>query len=95
MLKQGFNWITLILRDEEKENVYLNQFVIRDMAREISPVHDFIFGSIRTSLLMDTVDIDLTIRTVKGIYTCCKDHTVESTIFTPWSKSVIPFPSVQ
>ena len=28
---------------------------------DISPVCDFIFGSIRTSLLTDTVDVDLTI----------------------------------
>ena len=62
------------------------------MAREISPICDFIFGSIRTSLLMDTVDIDLTIWTVKGIYTYRKDYTAESMIFTPWSKKVIPFP---
>ena len=31
---------------------------------------------------------------VKGIYTYQKDHTAESTIFTPWSKSIIPFPSL-
>ena len=62
------------------------------MTREISLVCDFIFGSILTSLPTDTVDIELTIRTVKGIYTYCKDHTVESTIFILWSKSVIPFP---
>ena len=65
------------------------------MAREISPVCDFIFGSIHTSLWPDMVDIELTIRTVKGIYTYCKDHTVESTIFFPWSQSVIPFPSLR
>ena len=53
------------------------------MAREIRTVCDFIFGSIRTSLPTDTVHIDLTIRTVKGIYTYRKDHTTESTIFTP------------
>ena len=50
------------------------------MAREISPICDFIFGSIRTSLPMDTVDVDLTIWTVKGIYTYRKDHTAESMI---------------
>ena len=63
------------------------------MAREISPACDFIFSSIRTSLPTDMVDVDLTIRTVKGIYMYRKDHTAESTIFTPWSKKVIPFPS--
>ena len=61
------------------------------MAREISPICDFIFRSIRTHLTTDTVDVDLTVQTVKGIYTYRKDHTVESMIFTPWSKKVIPF----
>ena len=65
------------------------------MAREISPVCDFIFGSICTSLPTDMVDIELTITTVKDIYTYHKDHTVETTIFTPWSKGVIPFPSLR
>ena len=65
------------------------------MAREISPVCDFIFGSLCTCLLIDTVDVELTIRTVKGIYTYHKDHTVESTVFSPWRKSVIPFPSLR
>ena len=44
---------------------------------------------------MDTVNIDLTIRTVKGIYTYHKEHTMESAIFTPWSKNMIPFPSLR
>ena len=41
------------------------------------------------------VDIDSTVRTINGIYMYRKDHTVESTIFTPWSKKVIPFPSLR
>ena len=65
------------------------------MAREISPVCYFIFGSICTNLLTDTVDIELTIRTVMGIYMYCKDQMAELTIFTLCSKSVIPFPSLR
>ena len=65
------------------------------MGQEISPVCDFIFGSIRTSLLIDMVDVDLTIWLVKGIYMYRKDYTMESTIFTRWSKKVIPFPSLR
>ena len=52
------------------------------MAREISPVYDFIFGSIHTGLLKDTVDVELKIRTFKGIYTYRKDHTAESMVFS-------------
>ena len=64
------------------------------MAREISPVCNFIFGSIYTGLPTDTVDVELTIRMVKGIYMYRKDHTAESTVFSPWSRTIIPFPSL-
>ena len=62
------------------------------MAREISPVCDFIFGSICMSLLTDMVDVELMTRTVEGIYTCRKDHRAESIMFSPWSRTITPFP---
>ena len=65
------------------------------MAREISSICYFIFGSQHACLPMDTVGVELTVRIVKGIYTYHKDHTAESTVFSPWSKSVIPFPSLR
>ena len=37
---------------------------------------------------MDTVDIKLTVRMVKGIYTYQKDHMAKSTVFSPWT---LPF----
>ena len=43
--------------------------IYETMAREISPMCDFIFGSLWMGLLTDTVDVTLTIRMVKGIYT--------------------------
>ena len=50
------------------------------MAREISPVCDFIFGSICMGLLMDMVDEELIIQMVKGIYIC-----TEKTLWlNPW-----------
>ena len=65
------------------------------MAREISSVCNFIFRLIRTCLPTDMVDEDLTVWTVKGIYTYKKGHTAESMIFTLWSKKAIPFPSLR
>ena len=64
------------------------------MAREISLVCDFIFGSIHTGLLTGTVDIELMIRMVNGICMYRKDHMAESMVFSPWSRTVIPFPSL-
>ena len=61
------------------------------MAREISPVCDFIFGSICTCLLTDTVDVKLTIRMVRGIYTYRKDHTAKSMVFFSMEQDCNPF----
>ena len=65
------------------------------MAREISPICDFIFRLLKICLLTDKMDVDLTVRTVKSIYTYRKDHPTESMIFTLWSKKVIPLPSLR
>ena len=62
------------------------------MAHEISPICDFLFGSLRINLPIDTVDVELTVQMVKGIYMYRKVHTVESMIFTPWSKKVTHSP---
>ena len=64
------------------------------MARDISPICNFIFRSICTGLPMDMVDVELTLRTVKGIYTYRKDHMAKSMVFSPWSRTIIPFPSL-
>ena len=69
--------------------------LFQKMTREVSLVCDYIFGSIHTALPMDTVDIELMIQMVKGIYTYRKDHTAKSTVFSPWSRTIIPFPSLQ
>ena len=60
--------------------------IITKMACEICPICDLLFGSFRTNLLPDMVDIELTIQRVKGICMYRKDQTVESTIFNLWSK---------
>ena len=72
-------------------NIKYKYLYFRNMAREIC---NFIFRSIQTGLLTDTVDLDLTIRMVKGIYMYRKDHTAKSTVFSPWSRTIIPFPSL-
>ena len=65
------------------------------MVHEISPICNFLFGSIRTNLLTYLVDVELMVQMVKGIYTYRKDHTTESMTFIPWNKKVTPFPSLR
>ena len=61
------------------------------MVCEFHPICDFLLGSLRMPLPTDMVDVELTVWMIKGIYIYRKDHTTESTVFTPWSKKVTPF----
>ena len=92
-LRKYFNFHSI--KPNEKHPYQIKILFFQKMAREISPVCDFTFGSLCTCLMMDTVDIELNIKMVTGIYTYPKDHTVESIVFSLWSKSVIPFPSLR
>ena len=52
MLKKGFNWFTLT-QDRQERGYCLNKtkiLLFQKMAREISPVCDFIFSSLHTCL---------------------------------------------
>ena len=44
---------------------------------------------------MDRVDIEMTIQTVKGIYTYRNDHVAESMIFTIWGMKVKSLPMIR
>ena len=65
------------------------------MVHDISPICNFLFEPLRMTLPTDTVDVELTVWIVKGIYTYRKDHTIKSMIFIQWSKMVTPFPSLR
>ena len=65
------------------------------MACDVKPACDFVFGFLRCTLPMDTIDVELTVRTVQGIHTFRKDHTSESATCSPWSRWMKPFSSLQ
>ena len=94
MLKQGFHWFTLALEEQEIENIQVSHCYITENSKRDQPCMLFHIW-LHTYVFADRVDVELTIRMVKGIYTYHKDHTIESMVFLPWSKTVIPFPSLR
>ena len=64
------------------------------MACDLKPSCDSLFGYFCCALPEDTIDIELTVRTVKGIHTFWKDHTTQSTTCSPCSRQMKPFPSL-
>ena len=64
------------------------------MACEISPICDFLFGSIRKNLATDTVDVELSVWMVKGIYTYRKT-TLWSPRYSPHGAKSDTFPFLE
>ena len=101
MLEQGFNWFALTQENPEAEqrrykiNYNRNIYTFQKYGKRNQPhlqLHIWIYMD---RIPTDTFDVELTIRTVKGIYTYRKDHAAESTVFSPWSRTIIPVPSLQ
>ena len=42
----------------------------------------------------DTIDIEITVRTLKGIHTFRKDLAMQSSMCSPWYSQIRPFPSL-
>ena len=65
------------------------------MACELKPTCKLFFGFLWCSLPRDTIEIELTVRTVQWIHTFRKDHTVKMATCSPWSRWMKLFLSLQ
>ena len=65
------------------------------MACDLKPACAFFFGYLRCSIPVDTIDVELTVRTVKGIHTFRKDHTSEQATCRPLSRQMTPLLSLR
>ena len=65
------------------------------MACEMKPICNFVFGFLLCTLPMDTIDVEIMVRMVKGIHTFKKDHTTETATCCPLSRKIKPFLSLQ
>ena len=65
------------------------------MVHEISPICNFLFGSIKMNILTDTVDVGLTVWKVKGIYTQERPHCGVHDIYPVEQKGdTVPLPEM-
>ena len=95
MLRPGFNcshWLPMI----PQQKLYKTSIDILTEYGLWNESHcDFVFRFLWCTLPMDTIGIELTVRTVKGIHTFRKNHTTEAATCSPWSRWMKPFPSLQ
>ena len=64
------------------------------MACDLAPNCNFLFGYFSCNLPEHTIDVDITIHTLKGIHTFREDHTTQISKCSPWGLEVRAFPSI-
>ena len=64
------------------------------MACVLANLCNFLNGSFQCQLLEDTIDVEVTVRTMKGIHTIKRAHTTQVISCRPWSSQLCPFSSL-
>ena len=93
MLKQGFTWFTLT-SNNPPETVQVNSGILPEIACDMSPQFNFLYWFFEWHLPEDTIDVDITVTTMKGIHTFRKDHATQSSTYSLWCSQIRPFPSL-
>ena len=57
--------------------------------------HDFDFHYFHCAIPEDTVDVEMTIQMVDGIYTYKRDQATQKMSYSPWGRKVKPFSSLR
>ena len=64
------------------------------MACDLAPSCNFLYGVLSYHLPEDTIDVELTVRMLKGIHSYRKDCSTQISSCSPWSLQVCPFLSL-
>ena len=62
------------------------------MACDLAPQGNFLYGFFQCQLPEDTIDAEITMRMIKGIHTCKKECSNQTSSCSPWGLQVHPFP---
>ena len=65
--------------------------ILPEMACNLNPQCNFLYGFLRCNLPEDTIDMEVTVRTLKGINNFRRDHATQSSTWSLWGSLVKPF----
>ena len=65
------------------------------MACDLKAMCNFLYGYFHCDLPEDTIDVEVTVRTLGRIHNFHKDHFMQSITCSPWNTLIKPFPSLQ
>ena len=55
---------------------------------------NFLHGNFRCLLTLETVDVEVKVKTLRGIYTFRRDRTTQVILCNPWSTRLCSYPSL-
>ena len=90
-VKTRLIWFTLDSNTPKTVSVNIDNFA--EWLATWHPQCNFLYGFFQCQLLEDTIDIEITVRTLKGIHTLKKDRSTMYHHCSPWGSQVHPFPS--
>ena len=64
------------------------------MACKLRPECNFLHGYFRCQLPVETVDVEVKVKTMQGIHTFRRDRTSQVIKCNPWSTRLCPYPSL-
>ena len=68
MLKQNFTWFTLASNNPPTENVLVNIDILTDMACDLKPMCNFLYGYFHCALPEGSINVGVTVRTLGRIH---------------------------
>ena len=87
----GLHWLPIICKKQHKTC----QILFQRMSCDLDPQSNFIYRYFTCNLPEDTIDVEVTVCTLKGIYTFRKDPNTQMSTCSPWHTQVRPFPSLR
>ena len=61
---------------------------------KLNPQCNFLYRFFKCNLPDDTIDMEITVRTLKGIHKFRTDHATQSSMCSSWGSQVEPFPLI-
>ena len=94
MLKQRYTWFTLA-SNNPPETMYNIPDILPEIACNVSPQCNFLHRFFQCALPEGTIDVEITVQTLKGIHTFRKDQNAQSSMCNPCGSCIQPFPSLR
>ena len=72
MLKQGFTWF-ILASSNPPETVQVNPGILPEIASDLAPQCNFLYGFLHCDLPEDTIGVEITVCTLREIHNFRKD----------------------